>query len=157
MNKDKVVSPILLWLVIMVGIIILAVSTPDGQFFRRNYFTSLLAVLTAGYWMYFMRGALRSNRRAALSVDKTESIIQNGVYGIVRHPIYAADIILAWGIFLHWPYLRFFMGVFWLTLMLLFWMKLEELTLERKFGQVYSDYKKRVPMLVPRFWKKFKK
>lgn len=157
MNKDKVVSPILLWLVIAIGIMILAVSTPDGQFFRQNYVASLVAALTLGYWIYFLRGALRVNRQAALSVDKTARIIQEGAYGIVRHPIYAADIVLAWGIFLHWPYLRVFMSVLWLTLMLLFWMKLEEITLRQKFGQTYTDYKKRVPMLMPRFWKKFRK
>lgn len=157
MGKDAAVSPILLWLVIIIGILILAVSTPDGQFFSRNYVTSLLAITTAGYWIYFLRGALRVNNQVAVSANKTARIIQEGVYGLVRHPIYAADIILAWGIFLHWPYLRVFMSVFWVTLMLLFWMKLEEITLEHKFGKIYSDYKLRVPMIIPRFWKKIKK
>lgn len=157
MNKYKVASPVLMWLVVIIGAFILIVSTPDGRFFERNIFTTIVAVAAAGYWIYFLNAALKVNRQAIYSADKVENIIQEGVYGIIRHPIYAADIVLFWGIFLHWPLLRVFMCALWATLMLIFWMKLEEITLEQKFGHVYSDYKKKVPMVLPRFWKKIKK
>ncbi|MFC1756454.1 methyltransferase family protein [Patescibacteria group bacterium] len=154
MNKHKAVSPVVLWLVIIVGGIMLVVSTPDGKFFNSNIFTSFLFLLSIVYWFSFFNKAIKINRKAVYSADKIDELIQKGVYGVVRHPIYGADIILFWGIFVSWPYLRTFMVALWATLMLLFWMKVEEIALVQKFGDVYDNYKKQVPMVIPKFWKK---
>ncbi|MFH1089490.1 MAG: hypothetical protein V1716_03640 [Candidatus Uhrbacteria bacterium] len=44
-------------------------------------------------------------------------------------------------------------GVLWLSAVLLFWARLEEKAMTKKFGQAYLKYKSETPMLIPS-WKK---
>src|SRR3989338_1473704 len=120
MPKQKFVSPVLMWLIVIIGIYVSFQLASNIRIFPRNIFTSLLIFPAGIYWLYFFVGALRVHRRAAVSAEKIDKIVTNGVYQIVRHPIYSADIILAWGIFFHWPYLKILLSVIFLTLVLIF-------------------------------------
>src|SRR5690606_31739711 len=72
-----------------------------------------------------------------------------GPYAIVRHPAYALTI-LAWFVT---PMLSLDRLVFGLAMSayLLVGIRLEEKRLEKRFGEKYRDYRKNVPMLIPRF------
>ena len=87
------------------------------------------------------------------NAEKINKIIDVGVYSIVRHPIYMADVILAWGVFIAFPNLRVFVAVIYSTIIWFAWMKLEEKVLIDKFGQQYSEYARKVPMIIPRIRK----
>ena len=76
-----------------------------------------------------------------------------GIYSEIRHPIYSADILLAIGIFFLFPTLKVLFCVFWVIIVLILWMKLEEKSLSDKFKHKYILYKKKVPMMFPRFFK----
>ncbi len=79
-------------------------------------------------------------------------MVTSGVYSRVRHPIYFADIVMAWGAFIVFPTWNVLFAVLWLTAVLSFWMRLEEAALEKKFGRQYGQYNSRVPMFLPRLF-----
>lgn len=148
MNK-KFVSPILMWFIILGGIITFYYLAGDATVFSKNMFTSLMVVPAFIYWIYFFTAAIRQNKRAALSADKAKRIVTSGVYGIVRHPIYSADILLGWSLFLLFPRWWVLIGIVWLSVIMLIWMRLEEKALTEKFGNDYLEYKHKVPMIIP--------
>ena len=154
MLNKKLVSPVLMWLIVIIGIYISFQFLSEAEIFPRNALTSSLMIPAGIYWLYFFVGALRVHRKAAFSAEKIDKIVTEGVYKIVRHPIYSGDIVLAWGIFFYWPYLKVLLSAIWLTLVLFFWMKLEEKALEEKLGSEYRIYKNKVPMVIPKFIKK---
>ncbi|HUI08615.1 MAG TPA: isoprenylcysteine carboxylmethyltransferase family protein [Verrucomicrobiae bacterium] len=123
---------------------------------RRHY----LVVSILGVGLFFVAHILRL--RAIRTLDRfwslhveirdTQELVQDGVYGYIRHPAYAAFILEhvavplaanAWysvgaALFLYVP-------------MLLLRMHIEEAALVAKFGDKYRDYQRRVGALLPRF------
>lgn len=150
--KQKLVSPVLMWLIVIAGIIVVFQFVSPRFVFPRNMFTSALIFPAFLYWFYFFIGAILVHRKAPLSADKIDTLVTNGVYNKVRHPIYSADIILGWAIFFLYPDVRFLLGAHWLMFVLLYWIRLEEKALTAKFGNQYLEYVKHVPRLFPKFW-----
>ncbi|MBI5180408.1 MAG: isoprenylcysteine carboxylmethyltransferase family protein [Nitrospirae bacterium] len=153
MNKHRLVSPILMWAIVATGIIFFFQTFPSNELFMPNKFTFYLIIPAFLYWLYFFIGAMLVHRKAPRSVHSIDKIVKEGVYQRVRHPIYSADIVLVWGIFSHWPSHRALASIIWLTIVLFFWMRLEEKGLAEKFGSDYLEYKKQAPMVVPRIKK----
>lgn len=153
MFNRKLVSPVLMWLIVIVGVYVFFKLSPEARVLPKNIFSPFLIIPAGIYWLYFFVGALRVHKKAAVSAVKIDRIVKEGVYSIVRHPIYSGDIVLAWGIFFYWPYLKILLSAIWLTVVLFFWMKLEEKALEEKFGPEYRNYKNKAPMVVPRLKK----
>ena len=154
MLNKKLVNPMLMWLIVFLGAALIFQFVPAEAVLTPSAFTYALVASAIFYWLYFFSLAVYINRGAAKSSVGTDKLIQSGVYGLVRHPIYAADIVLAWGIFLFWPTVRVLIGMVWLNLVLFYWMRLEERVLTGKFGNDYKEYKKKVPMFLPRMFKK---
>lgn len=150
MNKQKLVSPVLMWLIVIVGILIVFWLVPARFVFPRNMLASFLIFPAMIYWLYFFIGAVKVHRRAPLSADKIDKLVTEGVYAKVRHPIYSADIILGWAIFFFYPDVRLLIGAHWLMFVLLFWMRREEKALIEKFGNEYLQYMRRVPKIFPK-------
>ena len=143
-----------MWAIVAAGIIFSFQIFPSEDLFIPNTFTPYLILPAILYWLYFFIGAMLVHRKAPSSVHSIDKIVKEGVYQRLRHPIYSADIVLAWGIFSHWPSMRALTAVIWLTIILSLWMRLEEKGLTEKFGMDYLEYKKQVPMVVPRKLKK---
>lgn len=143
-----------MWAIVAAGILLSFQIFPSKDLFIPNILTFYLILPAFLYWLYFFIGAMIVHRKAPRSVRSIDKIVKEGVYQRVRHPIYSADIVLVWGIFLHWPSTRALISVTWLTIVLLFWMRLEEKALAEKFGKDYLEYKTNVPMVAPRIKKK---
>jgi protein-S-isoprenylcysteine O-methyltransferase Ste14 len=86
-----------------------------------------------------------------ISGHKTNSVITEGPYSIVRHPLYVFSFIGAIGIGLASENILvlaaliiFYLSYYPLTIIS------EERTLAKKFGQVYLDYMRRTPRFVPK-------
>ncbi|HBP01221.1 MAG: hypothetical protein UY41_C0012G0020 [Candidatus Moranbacteria bacterium GW2011_GWE1_49_15] len=154
--RHRFINPVLMWFLVAIGVFLAFLYVPAMDVFERTFLGSLVFVLTICYWAYFFIGSIIVNRKAALSVDSIDRLVTEGVYGMVRHPIYSADIFLSWGFLLVFPDLKVLVSVIWLTLVLAYWMVLEENALEEKFGREYREYEKNVPMVIPEF-KKIKK
>jgi protein-S-isoprenylcysteine O-methyltransferase Ste14 len=86
-----------------------------------------------------------------IEIRDKQQLVQEGIYGYMRHPAYAAFILehIAVPLFGNaWWSLS--AAVFLYTPMLLIRMRLEEAALVEKFGEQYRDYQRRVGALWPR-------
>jgi protein-S-isoprenylcysteine O-methyltransferase Ste14 len=83
--------------------------------------------------------------------EKPAKFVTNGLYRLVRHPLYTAGLLFLWlstqvtvnSFALH-------VGV---TIYIFIGAYFEERKLLREYGEVYAEYKSRTPMLIP--WLKF--
>jgi protein-S-isoprenylcysteine O-methyltransferase Ste14 len=91
-------------------------------------------------WAYVRRGA------AAANTD----LNTGGLNGIVRHPFHAGVIIALGGFFLLKPTLPWLVFVGCATAYILIGSRLEERKLVQRFGMAYDQYRRSVPMLLPR-------
>jgi protein-S-isoprenylcysteine O-methyltransferase Ste14 len=85
---------------------------------------------------------------------ETASVIQKGVFGVVRHPIYLGEVLLYLGLFM--LNMSLAAGVVWLgaTAFLHYLSRYEERLLLRRFGDEYRLYMRNVGMWVPRLRRK---
>jgi len=92
--------------------------------------------------MVFSIPALSINWRTA--PDSKMTLKTNGIYSVVRNPIYLADILFSLG------FAIMFRSVIGIALIPIWWaaflliVLVEEASLERALGQIYLDYKQRV-------------
>lgn len=157
-DPQKLASPALMWGIVIAGIMFLSAlfkySGTEGVYVLSspiflNKMAWILFVPALFYWIYFFTGAIGVHKEAAKSVSGITKLIKTGVYSLVRHPIYSADLVLSWGVFfLHPDYFVLFC-VLWTDAVLLSWMKIEEKFLLQKFGRDYKDYMEEVPMFIP--------
>ena len=145
----RFVTPLLMWIIVIVGIILLLNYVSQAKLFNPGVFGSIIFIMTLIYWLYFFISSIIVHRKAALSVSQIDKIIKSGPYSNVRHPIYSADIVLALGVFFAIPRLDILLSIIWLFIILISWMFLEENFLIKKFGKEYIDYKRKVPMFFP--------
>ena len=82
------------------------------------------------------------------------AVIRKGVFSLVRHPIYLAEVLLYGGLLCF--NLSLAAAVVWIAaIIFLHWIcRYEERLLLERFGEDYRDYMDDVPMWFPRLWKK---
>lgn len=119
----------------------------------------LVVIDIAGYALFFLGALLIFGSKLYLrsmwsylsaEIKADHKLVSGGVYRIVRHPVYGG---ITWmcvgqGLLLHNPLLVFYDFL----LVLPLWYKcatIEEKLLENEFGEKYTEYCKRVPMLFP--------
>ena len=127
---------------------------PAGEFIFFRLLGPIVFGLALANWLWVSFLAMRVHRKAAGSVNNIDELITEGAYAVVRHPMYVANIILAWSVFIWQPSYKILAVVIWLMLILVFWAYLEERMLEEKFMEDYRVYKTKVPMFVPGLNKK---
>lgn len=149
--KYKLTTPWLMWAIVIIGGLILYKVVPPGSLFSTGKFGIIILILGIVDWFYVTFSAGKVHRKAPKSVHNIDQLVTEGAYSVVRHPMYLADIVLAWCVFLFHPGTRTLAVVLWLSLVLLFWADLEERMLEEKFLDDYRAYKRRVPKFFPRF------
>lgn len=147
---SRIVSPLLMWAIALAGAALLLAFAPSQQLFQKNPYTGFLFAILFTNWLGFFSLALWENRQAADSASGIRKLVKTGVYSLVRHPIYFADMFLAFGIFLFSPNLNVLLAALFVSLLLYRWAMLEEAALGKKFGREYAQYCKKVPRLLPR-------
>jgi protein-S-isoprenylcysteine O-methyltransferase Ste14 len=84
-------------------------------------------------------------------VGDPRALMQDGLYGIVRHPLYVGVVLHAIG----WALLANYGGVYLLSgatvVVMALVIALEERELTHRFGDVYRDYQRAVPCVLPRW------
>jgi len=81
--------------------------------------------------------------------------VADGLYRVVRNPMHLGWALVLIGLaVLRQSFSLLVIGVpFFIVAHIIYYKLVEEKELEKKFGQAYLDYKKRVGMFIPRFWK----
>jgi protein-S-isoprenylcysteine O-methyltransferase Ste14 len=85
--------------------------------------------------------------RQLIEEEKTGSLITNGLYRSVRHPLYTFSLLILW--FSPTMTLNSLIVYISLTVYVLIGIFFEERKLLREFGQAYADYKSTTPILLP--------
>jgi len=107
-----------------------------------------IPLLITGAWLA-IKGVKETTLKVA-ETHRTETIVTTGVYSIVRHPQYLGGLLAHVGIsFLLSAQYSLLLTPLMVVLIYLI-SKKEEKELIREFGKEYEDYKKKVPMLIPK-------
>lgn len=110
-----------------------------------------LALVATGLALHAAaRRALGVLWSAVVTVRARHVVVEHGPYAVVRHPLYAALLLLAGGSFLAHPSLATGCLAGGLAAGLLLKMRREERCLRQTLGPAYVHYAARVPALVPR-------
>ena len=112
------------------------------------HLTISIPFLVLGAWI-----AIKGVKEVTLKVaetHRTEKVVATGVYSIVRHPQYLGALLAHVGIsiLLSAAYSLLFTPLMVILIYLISRKEEEELT--KEFGKEYENYKKKVPMLIPR-------
>lgn len=149
MSLSFFAGPYTMWFIIFLGVIATFLLAPYEFLYTPSAISVAFFILTFLYWMYFFLKGITVNLQAPVRPQHIHHIVTKGVYSIVRHPMYAGDIVLAWGIAVAYPLTALWISALWTTVIMLVWAHIEEQILIKRFGEEYLEYKKRVPMLIP--------
>ena len=82
------------------------------------------------------------------------TLIISGLHRFVRHPLYTGTFIFIAGLFFLFPFMANLVAVFVIIAYTLIAIRFEEKKLILTFGEDYISYQKRVPKILPDFWKR---
>ncbi|HEX9756301.1 MAG TPA: isoprenylcysteine carboxylmethyltransferase family protein [Nitrospiria bacterium] len=90
------------------------------------------------------------------SAQRTQTLAVTGPYAYIRHPQYAAFVLIMLGFLFQWPTLLTLLMFPILLYMYMHLARREEAEVEKQFGEAYSRYKAVTPMFFPNFKRKVK-
>ena len=149
---------LLLFLVLVGGTLLPVIQLTLGLFSFANYALPLEAVvggtllLVGGLWLFWRSHAdLGRNWSVTTELREDHTLITNGVYKRIRHPMYSA----IWILFLAQPLLIHnwvagFGGVVSFAIMYVFRVPYEEQMMRDQFGAEYDEYCKQTGRLWPK-------
>ncbi len=146
------------WLPLIIAILLLGPGDWFGHTWLRENFiehTNLVGIIGLSISVIGAIIACTSRytlgKNWSLSIQKKEShqLIQNGIYKIIRHPIYTGLLFLFIGNAIIVGDYRAIIAI--IIIFVSFWFKLkkEERLLSETFGDQYTAYKKRTKALIP--------
>jgi protein-S-isoprenylcysteine O-methyltransferase Ste14 len=89
------------------------------------------------------------NERELFEFEKTGELVDKGIFGYIRHPLYASLLFLTWGIWLKNPTWILFAFAVFSSLSLFMTATIEEKECIRYFGNLYREYIKRTKRFIP--------
>ncbi len=146
------------WLPTLIGILLLAFGSAATHFAPLWHLPeaagwALAGLCAAGLlFTWWARVSLGSLWSGSVSHKVDHTVVQNGPYRLVRHPIYTGLILAALAQGVLTSMAANLLGA--LIMAFGFWLKarLEERFLSQQLGAAsYADYRRRTPMLIP-FW-----
>jgi len=101
-----------------------------------------------GAW-FGIKGVIYTSLKVA-ETHRAEKVVTTGVYSIIRHPQYFGGILahIGFSFLLSGLYSLLITPLVIAIVYIISWKEETELT--KEFGQKYADYKKKVPMLIPK-------
>ena len=115
--------------------------------------TGMMIAMIIGYTLLFIGfGIFMEGWRELHRARKENRLITDRLYGLVRHPQYTGLFLALFGEgVVHWPTV-FSVALFPLIVLAYYLLaRSEERKVEEEFGDEYREYKKRVPMFIPRW------
>lgn len=104
-----------------------------------------MVFIGGGFWL------LASAWRVLYRAQTTGTLATAGLYGRIRHPQYAAFVLIMFGFLLQWPTILTLVMFPVLVTMYLRLARDEERAVRAEFGDVYDRYAARTPAFLPRF------
>lgn len=144
----------LILLILFFGIWIADSSIFRWTIFLQDFVPYYLNVVLGILMIYTAFRLVRFALRNFHDMGSTPQVFDEGAFAIVRHPIYLSANLLYFG-FIFFT-LSIASALFWLMILAfyVFISKHEEKLLYDKFGDDYLNYKKNVPLIFPRIFRK---
>ncbi|MEI7423670.1 MAG: isoprenylcysteine carboxylmethyltransferase family protein [Prolixibacteraceae bacterium] len=116
-------------------------------------FVSLYYLIVGGILLIRLGKPQRSEERKELfQFEKTTELIQTGLFGWIRHPLYGSLILLTWGIFLKNCTVPLLIVALLSTLFFYLTALYDEKECIQFFGEKYRTYMKHTKMFIPFVW-----
>jgi protein-S-isoprenylcysteine O-methyltransferase Ste14 len=125
-----------------------------ADFFESKGFIKYISLMLATFGVMVMQSSFKQyglKSFLGLAAEKNQ-LREDGILKYIRHPIYAGIILISLGFFLFIPNLPTMISSICILTYLPIGIYLEEKKLVKYFGDLYIDYKKRVPSLIPRLF-----
>ena len=125
--------------------------------FSRGQLVSWTLLFVA---LYFLIDGIRLLRRRGqrdparrdptlLGFERTRNLVTEGLYGRIRHPLYASVILLAWGVYMKAPSFPAALLAAIATMFMVLTARVEERECLDHFRDAYRDYMTRTRMFLP--------
>jgi len=145
-------------LVTFLPILYLVATLPDAPLYSVPASVSYAMLLGQGVGaVLLIVGVLQTDTlsfvglRQLVQEESPAALVANGLYRLVRHPLYTAGLLFLWlSPQVTVNSFTLYVGA---TIYILIGATFEERKLLREFGAVYAEYKSKTPMLIPRFKK----
>lgn len=133
--------------VIFIGCALVMAYLPNPYPFKINALAVYSIVLVSSAIAFFSLWQFYKSKANInpIHLEKSDVFVANGIYRFSRNPMYLslAGLLVAWAVFLQSAVS--FLGVFLFVYLITQWqIKPEEYWLEKKFGESYLAYKKKV-------------
>jgi protein-S-isoprenylcysteine O-methyltransferase Ste14 len=139
--QSRFIAPVFPNLVITVPVVSFTIPIAHLMIF--------LPFFLVGAW-FGIEGVEKTTLKVA-ETHRTERIVTLGVYSIVRHPQYLGGLLAHVGISFLLSASYSLLSAPLVAVLVYLVSRKEEEELTREFGNEYEDYKKKVPMFIPRF------
>lgn len=111
---------------------------------------SILLIVQGFYSLKKLGGhANRKTESSNFPFEDTSSLVTDGIYKLIRHPMYSSLLFLAWGALLKHITVPGIITTLITTVFLVATAKKEELENVLFFGSIYQEYMKRTKMFIP--------
>ena len=122
-----------------------------GQIISQTLLIVSLLFLALGYSVLLTRGRASGERQDSTLYgwERTTTLITTGIYGLIRHPMYASLLALDWAMFFRAVSLPGFALAAVASIFLQRTAMAEEKECLAYFGEPYSDYMQRTRRFIP--------
>lgn len=117
-----------------------------------SWFLLIFSLVVLWFGVTALRGTMRTTNRTdrdLYTFEKTSSLVTSGIYGYIRHPLYASLLYLAWGAFLKNISLPSAMLMILSSLFLMATARADERECIEYFGPDYQEYMKVTKRFIP--------
>lgn len=146
----------LIAVVLLVPILYFQLTAESKRLMEDSIFNQFLGgiMMSAGiFMMYISIKGYASKEFLGLDFDKKEEpfmLKTDGLSEFIRHPLYTGTLMFFWGTFGFFATETYFTTALIITIYVRIGIYFEERKLVRVYGKEYEDYRKNVPMLIPR-------
>lgn len=139
--------------VLMICILFCLIQTPSDAVFNRNHFVfGIGCVFVVTSFLVFKMAFKHINLSAFLgfsAADESVGLITEGLYAVIRHPLYFGTTILLIGTFLMSPTWTVAVSVLLSLVYIVIGIEFEERKLRQIFGSAYDDFARGKKKFIP--------
>jgi hypothetical protein len=146
----------MLAIILLLPILYFQLTADSKRLMEDSIFNQLLGgiMMSSGiFMMYTSMKGYASREFLGLDFDKKEEpflLKTDGLSAFIRHPLYTGTLLLFWGLFGFFATETYMTTAIFITLYVRIGIYFEEKKLVNVYGKQYEEYRKNVPMLIPR-------